>query len=240
MKKLNILLTNDDGIDGEGLKVLAEVISRKHNVFIVAPSENRSGVASSITMLHKLTIRKVKENVFSCSGTPVDCCVAGLRSDLISAKIDCVLSGINKGANLGTDVIYSGTAAAARQASFEGVPGIAISLESYDETWKFETLACYISDNLERFVSMWKPGCFLNINAASLDDYKGEEICSLSCRDYHDKVIIEQNGDTVNQWLSHYDSLQLTSTGDEKNDYAVSRNGKVAVSLVASQPVIFL
>lgn len=233
------MLTNDDGIDGEGLKCLADVISKKHNVFIIAPSENRSGVASSITMLHKLTVKKIRENVFSCSGTPVDCCIAGLRSELISEKIDCVLSGINKGANLGTDVIYSGTAAAARQASFEGVPGIALSIESYDGSWKFNTMADYVCDNLERFVSMWKPGCFININGASTDAYNGEEICSLSCRDYHDKVIIEPAGNSGGEWLTHYDSIQLDSSGDEKNDYIVSRNGKVAVSFVTSQPVTF-
>jgi len=236
LNRRKILLTNDDGIDGEGLIALADKLSRVADVYIIAPSSNRSGVSCHITMTEHLEVKKIRENVYTCSGTPVDCVVTALYSDIPGVKIDAVFSGINKGANLGTDVVYSGTAGAARQAALHDIPAFALSVETYTGDFKFDALAQYAADNLEHLMDIWKKGSFVNINAASLDSYDGEEFASLSNRDYHDKVILEQKGDG---WITHFAGGYVTTEGESGNDWEVSKNGKIAISLVSARPQLF-
>ena len=113
-KRLSLLLTNDDGIFAEGLQILAEKLKKVADVYILAPDSNRSAASSHIVMHQSLTFKKVAERQWSCSGYPVDCVISALRSDLFKdIRFDAVLSGINRGPNMGTDCIYSGTIAAA-------------------------------------------------------------------------------------------------------------------------------
>lgn len=104
---MNLLLTNDDGYSAKGLNVLLDYLSKKHNVFVVAPEGNRSAVSHCITMHKNLVVKQYDKNVWSCSGSPVDCVVTALKSSLLPTKIDAVISGINAGANIGTDILYS-------------------------------------------------------------------------------------------------------------------------------------
>ena len=113
---MKLLLTNDDGIDGEGLQILAQTLKKEHDVWIIAPDSNRSAVSNGITISRSLNIKQVDEKTFTSSGLPADCVLTGIYSNLIPSNVDMVLSGINRGFNLGTDIVYSGTAAAARQA----------------------------------------------------------------------------------------------------------------------------
>ncbi|HCM26041.1 MAG TPA: 5'/3'-nucleotidase SurE [Treponema sp.] len=166
---MKILLTNDDGIDCEGLVALAAALQRKggHEIYILAPDGNRSGVSHSITLRGPIRIVKRSERAWSCSGTPADCAIVAALGGL-PMKPDLVLSGINVGPNVGTDLVYSGTAAAARQASLHGIPAIALSLAATEGVFEWETAAVYIADNLENFAAVWMSDIFVNVNIPNL------------------------------------------------------------------------
>ncbi|MCR4742244.1 MAG: 5'/3'-nucleotidase SurE, partial [Treponema sp.] len=151
---MNILVTNDDGYDSSGLQTLVDVLSKEHKVYVLAPDRNRSAVSNHITMFNDTAITKIKDKVYSCQGYPADCAAIGLTSNLFDIKFDLLISGINLGGNLGTDIVYSGTCAAARQAVFDKVPAIALSIQplSYNQgeiDYKFNTLAEFVLKNLE-------------------------------------------------------------------------------------------
>lgn len=123
---MKILVTNDDGIGGEGLCVLVSALkSLGHELFIVAPKQNNSAVSHKINMHTPVRIEKVGENRYAVEGTPSDCVLLALR--YLSIKPDLLLSGINTGVNVGSDVLYSGTVAAALEGAQNGVPSVALS-----------------------------------------------------------------------------------------------------------------
>ena len=176
---MRILLTNDDGISSPGIFLLAAGLRETgHRVFTVAPAANQSGVSHSISFLNgpcKLT--DVDTDTWFCEGTPVDCIITGLLggipelcilrtagSDSVeSAPPDMVISGINRGANLGTDIIYSGTAAAARQGSLFSIPSLALSLVEGME-WNWDMAVIFVVEQLTAMLSYWKPDSFVNVN----------------------------------------------------------------------------
>jgi 5'-nucleotidase len=132
---MRILITNDDGIDSPGIAALVHALGAEHDPFVVAPSENRSGVSHAITTNEAITIdRRNDARVLSyaCSGTPADCVFLG--ATVLSSRPDGVVSGINLGPNLADDVNYSGTVAGAIEAALLGIPAIAVSLAADHET----------------------------------------------------------------------------------------------------------
>ena len=174
---------------------------------------------------------------------PADCVVTGLHSNLINVKFDAVVSGINFGANMGTDIIYSGTCAAARQGILYGVPSIALSIDPIDwkkaseEGFKFSALADFAAKNLEKLISICKtdyPRMFVNVNAASLDEYKGVKFAETLCdREYND--ILEVSGDE--KLTARFKSGATETVKDSRSDYYICRDGYIAVSLVYAEPV---
>ena len=133
---MKLLLTNDDGVFAEGFFALAKELSKKHQITLVAPESERSAIGHAITMHIPLRINRVNlkglEHVecYATDGTPADCVKLGLNHILSDAP-DLVISGINRGANLGTDILYSGTVSAALEASILGYKSIAVSIDSY-------------------------------------------------------------------------------------------------------------
>lgn len=125
---MRILISNDDGFHAPGIHALAKAFS-KHDVTIVAPERERSTTGHSLTLHKPLRMKKVEKNVYWVSGGPADCIYLGMNVILKGKKPDFVLSGINRGANLGQDVFYSGTASAAREAANLGIPSMAVSLD---------------------------------------------------------------------------------------------------------------
>ena len=109
---MNILLTNDDGYDASGITELYKSLSIDHNVYLIAPQENCSGMSAAISLRKEIEVKELSKNIFSVSGTPADCSYLGLLS-VIPEKIEMIVSGINLGANLGEDIFYSGTVGAA-------------------------------------------------------------------------------------------------------------------------------
>lgn len=168
---MKILITNDDGIYANGLLSLYKTLSKEHSATIVAPDRERSAVGQGITLHKPLRVFRVKINGgvsgYAVSGTPTDCIKLGIL-ELLDHKPDIVLSGINSGANVGVNVNYSGTVAAAKEAALYGIPAIAVSInnekpECYDEAARFiNKLAEKVFKNSLTF------GTMLNVNLPDL------------------------------------------------------------------------
>lgn len=166
---MRILLTNDDGIHAEGLAVLERIArTLSDDVWVVAPENDQSGLAHSLTISEPLRLRKVADKRFALRGTPTDCVIMAVR-EILDSKPDLVLSGVNVGGNLADDVTYSGTVAGAIEGALQGVRSIALS-QLYDYSngglvvpWEVaETLA---PELLERLIEADLPaGTFLNVN----------------------------------------------------------------------------
>ncbi len=204
------LISNDDGVHAKGLAVLAEVLAQLGTVYIVAPHRERSGASHSISLsvplrLEKMPDRPYSKHVYSVTGTPADCVMMAL-DQVLPEKPACVLSGINRGANLGVDTLYSGTVGAAMEAAMMGVLSMAISsVGHYGDHFHYETAAQIARQIFQSRESLsWRPGTVLNLNvpALPLASLKGVVGASLG-RMFHDKSFY-QNMDPTGQpyyWL---------------------------------------
>ncbi|WP_297428817.1 5'/3'-nucleotidase SurE [Clostridium sp.] len=198
---MNILITNDDGINAPGIISLAKEVSKEHNVIIVAPREQKSASSHSISIHNPI---KIKEEfieglgcrAYSVVGTPADCTQVGLS--LLEDNIDIVISGINKGPNLGTDILYSGTVSAAIEGAIYGVPSIAVSMdvdyekddEDYSKAVKWTMKILNIAK--ERYL---KSDIVLNLNIPNLNDseIKGIKVCKIGKTTYKTEYILLKN-----------------------------------------------
>ncbi len=165
---MKILLTNDDGIEGEGLQVLAAALrGRGHEVFIAAPKENNSAVSHKIHMRAAISLEKRAENVYVLGGTPADCVLVALH--YLKYQPEIVLSGVNMGQNVGSDVIYSGTVAGALEGAQNKIPSIAFSQYLRDFTAE-ETSAALkraaelAAENLAAWAELVKQTGAVNVN----------------------------------------------------------------------------
>lgn len=185
MNKKIILLTNDDGVDAEGILTLKKVLDKEYKCVVFAPDSEKSGTSHSLTLDKPLRIKEIDKDIFSVSGFTADCVYAGLRE----VKPDLVVSGVNKGANLGIDVFYSGTVAGARQASIDGVLSISVSLviDGNKETFYYEDSAIFTNSIIKKiFEKGYHSKRFININYpnVSKDKIKGVKVTSLGERKY--------------------------------------------------------
>jgi 5'-nucleotidase len=159
-----ILVTNDDGIESEGIKALAESLSRIAEITVVAPSTDMTAVSHSLTLYRPLRINERSSDHFAVEGTPTDCVLLGINLIMKDTPPDLVVSGINKGANLGDDVHYSGTVAGAVEGTIYGIPSIAVSLvgiERYDFSHAAEFARVVAGKVLDRGLPR---GTLLNVN----------------------------------------------------------------------------
>lgn len=232
---MTILLTNDDGIDSPGLLSLQEKLKAEHNVWIMAPDGDRSGKSQSITLKDAIRVNPVSDKAFSCSGTPSDC-VAIAMLGAIPDKIDLVISGINLGPNLGTDIIYSGTAAAARQAALNNCPSIAVSLAKHRPPFLFDQASTFIAENIHILKDLWNNDHFVNINIpAELKTDFEVEITHPSRRMYEDQLVkfISPNKDTY-----YFLSGKGVASSDLKGeDSSAILKGNISLSPIYLHPV---
>jgi 5'-nucleotidase len=191
---MNILLTNDDGIETEGIKSLTEALrSRgKHRLIVLAPDSDRSGVSHGLGIIREpIRLKEKSKDTWACSGLPADCVIAAVLGG-IPCKPDIVISGINHGANMGNDIIYSGTAAAARQGVLFGLPSIALSLNGWSD-YNWNMAAEYSADHLEDFLKLWEKDIFINVNIPNNPQGPDGMVITWPCRkDYHDTLSIMQ------------------------------------------------
>ena len=164
---MHILITNDDGYNAKGIKILTAELQRVAEVSVVAPDRNKSGASNSLTLMHPLRVNRVQEDCFFVDGTPTDCVHLAL-SGLLDRQPDMVVSGINAGPNLGDDVIYSGTVAAAMEGRYLGLPAIAVSLAGKPATY-FDSAATITRRVVERLLQHPLPDdTLLNVNVPDL------------------------------------------------------------------------
>ena len=187
---MTILITNDDGLHAAGIRALEAGVAQMGDAVVGAPSEERSGASHALTMHSVLRLRQESTDRYAVDGTPVDCVYVG-GHQVLKRKPDIVLSGINRGANLGDDVFYSGTVGAAREAALMGIPSLAASLhldgERAAESPHFESAVFFVRQVTQRMLSMGIPtGTFLNLNVPDqpLSSIQGLKLCPLGRRHY--------------------------------------------------------
>ena len=189
---MKLLLANDDGVHAPGIRALYNELKTAYQTTIVAPLEERSTTGHSLSLDKPLRLEKLEENIYGCSGFPADCTLMGLHV-LKDARPDVVISGINRGANLGQDLYYSGTIAAAREGAFHKVPSIAVSLvfNSVIEEHKYQTAAQVIRRCLEEGLHQHIPDMsLLNINVPNVNfsQIKGFRLTEIGFRRYSEEI----------------------------------------------------
>lgn len=192
-KKLKVLLSNDDGVHADGIHALAESLRDIAEVTIVAPDRNRSGASNSLTLEQPLRVNEIATGVFSVQGTPTDCVHFALNELMKDELPDLVLTGINHGANLGDDVLYSGTVAAAMEGHFLGVQSVAFSLVGKQH---FATAGKIARQIVEQHIARPIPtNRLLNINIPDLpfEALQGVAVTRLGARHHAEAMIKQQD-----------------------------------------------
>lgn len=187
---MRILVSNDDGYQARGLRMLADDLAAFADVTVVAPDRNRSGASNSLTLDSPLRVERVSETVYYVNGTPSDCVHVAITG-LLDEEPDMVVSGVNHGANLGDDVLYSGTVAAAMEGRFLGLPALAVSLVA-EEGNHFGTAAAVARRIVERMIANpLPPETILNVNVPDvpLDRVRDIQVTRLGFRHKAEPVV---------------------------------------------------
>lgn len=231
---MRILLTNDDGINSDGLAALKEYLELEHEVWVVAPDGERSGISHFVTQNDPIRVRKVAEQCYTTTGSPADCVIVGLLG-LMKQRPDMVLAGINLGPNYGTDLISSGTAAAARQAALMGYPAVALSLDGEIRPFYFAPLSEFIRKNLCLLRDLWDSDHFVNVNAPNVATSPLPIEITRPCHwTYHDKVISYES--PFGETFFFLDYSPPTSDYRDDTDWAAVQRGSISVCPVAVHP----
>jgi 5'-nucleotidase len=190
---MRVLLANDDGVMAPGIRSLFKVLSPIHETVMIAPLEERSTTGHSLSLDKPLRLEKLENNIYGCSGFPADCVLMGLGHVMKNNRPEVVVSGINRGANLGQDLYYSGTIAAAREAAFHKVPAIGVSLvfNAVTEEHLYDVAATVIKWCLEEELHKHCPPLtLLNINVPNipLANLKGCKLSEVGFRQYSEEI----------------------------------------------------
>jgi 5'-nucleotidase len=185
-----ILLSNDDGVSSEGLQALREALQDDHEVWVVAPETERTCIAHAITLHEPLRLHEVGNRIFSTNGTPADSVLLGLRV-VLPQRPELIISGINKGPNMGQDVSYSGTVAAAKEGAFMEVPSLAVSLNARSGFLFSDAVRSVLHIIHTLHSACLPPATFLNVNIPNVPyrHVKGFMVTRLGKRIYNGKII---------------------------------------------------
>ncbi len=238
LKKARILLVNDDGVDGEGIKLLEEIVKELcDDVWIVAPSQNKSGVGQSITLSEPLMIQQLGEKKFSVKGTPTDCTLVGCHYLLKDKLPDLVISGINKGSNIGSDINYSGTLAAATEATVLQCRTLAFSQGNNPMQFgiNWDIAKQYTSSLIKEAVSQRiSSNLLLNINYpdCGADELKGIVVARQGGHMWHGEL--EEIKDPLGRSYIWIVSRQpKIASFEKKDDIAYYDNGYITVTPIS-------
>jgi 5'-nucleotidase len=187
------LISNDDGVNASGIRVLHETLMGSGDITVVAPLNERSTTGHSLSLDAPVRIQEIRPGVYGCSGFPADCALVGLGHIMKNDRPDLIISGINKGANLGQDLYYSGTMAAAREASFHGIPAVSVSLvlDRPSKQKHYETAARFIRHMVEQNVHQAIPELtMVNVNVPNLplEQIKGVRWTKMGVRRYSEQI----------------------------------------------------
>ena len=226
---MRILISNDDGYQSQGIRCLAEALATVASVTVVAPERDRSGASNSLTLDNPIRAREADNGYIFVDGTPTDCVHLAITG-LLEQEPDMVVSGINAGANLGDDVLYSGTVAAAMEGRFLGLPAIAVSMVSFKPS-HYQTAAAVVLKLLERLKCEPVPAeTILNVNVPDLseDQLAGWQVTRLGNRHKSEAVIREKDprGRPI-YWVGPAGKEQDAGPG---TDFHAVQNGYVSIT----------
>jgi 5'-nucleotidase len=239
---MRVLLTNEDGIGAEGLHALRRALAELEGIetHVIVPDSNRSATARSITTRSPLSVEEVELDdgaiVYATDGTPVDCVRFG-DLGLVGERPDLIVSGINHGSNLGDDITYSGTVAAALEALVLGLPGLAVSQQSsageldfrLSHSFDFEIAARFAARVVEEIEDVPLPGgTLLNVNVPA-GEPAGVEVTRLGKRIYRDRLTLEQEGEGGRRLFRIY-GQDIGFQEEEGTDLAAVSDGRIAVT----------
>lgn len=220
---MKILLTNDDGVFSEGIRLLALELQKKHDVYIVAPDSERSATAHAITVRSHIDLRQVElegvvNPVYAISGTPADCVRIGLST--LYKDIDIVFAGINRGYNAGADIQYSGTVNACAEANIYRLPGVAVSTEFVNGSSDFKFASKFVLSIFEKYKDLVMDEIMvLNINVPKRleEDIKGIKVCDLGDIVYDSFYNGEESSDEfIRYHLNDRNLKNVTGDVDQK------------------------
>lgn len=226
---MRILISNDDGYFAPGISALAESLQDLADVVVIAPERDRSGASNSLTLDRPLSLRKAFNGFLYVNGTPTDCVHVAVTG-LLDPKPDLVVSGINDGANMGDDTIYSGTVAAATEGFLLGIPSIAFSL-AHKGWMHLDSAARVARDIVQRHLRQpLRPSVLLNVNVPNLpyEQLKDTVVTRLGKRHAAEPVIETKNprGDTV-YWIGPAGAAREAGPG---TDFHAVASGHVSVT----------
>jgi 5'-nucleotidase len=226
---MRILLSNDDGYFAPGIANLAEILSGIADVTVVAPERDRSGASNSLTLDRPLSLHKSHNGFYYVNGTPTDCVHLAVTG-MLDMLPDMVISGINDGANMGDDTIYSGTVAAATEGFLLGLPSIAVSLVSASRG-NFSTAGKVVLNLVKRFIdNRFHVPILLNINVPDIpyEQLQGVDVTRLGRRHKAESVIKSQTprGETV-YWVGAAGAAQDAGEG---TDFFALQNNRVSIT----------
>jgi len=229
---MRVLVSNDDGVDAPGIRILAEGLREAgHEVLIVAPDRDRSGASNSLTLDMPVRVVQQDASTWRVFGTPTDCVHVAITG-MLEAEPDLVVSGINNTANLGDDVIYSGTVAAAMEGRFLGLPALALSLASADHQGRhYETAARAAVEIIARLATDPLPAdTILNVNIPDVawDEVKGFEVTRLGNRHRAEPCVAQADprGRTW-WWIGAAGAAQDAGPG---TDFHAVRSGHISIT----------
>ena len=226
---IDILVSNDDGIHAEGLRTLVAALRPLGEVTVIAPDREQSATSHSLTLHRPLRVRSTADGILSVDGTPTDCVLLGVHG-FLKRPPALVVSGINHGPNMGNDVLYSGTVAAASEGAFLGIPSIAFSLASWDSR-DFSAAGRVAHDLVKRLLDRGIPrGMCLNVNIPPIpfEKIRGTKVVRLGRRVFRD-VIVEKKDPRgkAYYWIGGEDP---TWEHDEASDFHAVSEGYVSVT----------
>ncbi len=221
-----ILITNDDGVYSEGIKLLAEALAPLGQVVVVAPKGEQSASGHSLTLHRPLRLQKLREDVYAVDGTPTDCVNLAVHWLLRDGPPDLIVSGINFGLNLGNDVTYSGTVSATFEGTLLGIPSLAFSQE-VGESFSFEPAAEFAHELVETLLTERLPGdLLLNVNVPA-GGYQGVSFTRLGRRIYRQAVVEKEDPrGRKYYWIAGTPEWQP----EEGTDHEAVANGRISVT----------
>jgi 5'-nucleotidase len=228
---MHVLVSNDDGVDAPGIKVLASTLAAVGQVTVVAPDRDRSGASTSLTLDQPIRVSRFDDHTYRVAGTPTDCVHVAITG-MLEVEPDIVVSGINTTANLGDDVIYSGTVAAAMEGRFLGLPAIAVSLASRDhKAENLETAArAALAIKQKLLVDPLPADTILNVNVPDRpwNEIAGFEVTRLGHRHRSEPCIAERDprGRPI-YWIGPPGPEQDAGAG---TDFHAVRNGFISIT----------
>jgi len=226
---MKILISNDDGYFAPGLNILASHLAKFADITVVAPERNRSGASNSLTLDRPLSVKKATNGFFYVNGTPTDCVHIALTG-LMDTMPDMVISGINDGANMGDDTIYSGTVAAATEGFLLGIPSIAISMAQHNPT-HFETAALVAVELIQHHIKHgFSAATLLNVNVPDIpyEELAGRAVTRLGKRHKAEPVI--QLKTPRNETVYWVGAAGMPNDGGEGTDFYAVANKQVSIS----------